>query len=350
MRVGEDASAPPNVARTWSTDDVAPESAVDYWRSVRRHVYADVSTEPHTGEFTGSISSACYGEYSVSTKRASGERVLRSGRLIGRSTDDPDYVFAVLPTRGTGFIEQAGNSARFGPGEMICYDSSLPFEMNYDGGFEQVVVHLPADQAFATSGVRRGAELLATPIALDGALSSVASFFLSLAHTQLDDPVGAAILAPQVTGLAGSLLAYASSTMGEQDLPLLLRREQVVEYMRRHLSDPDLDIQSIAVGCHVSRRSLYRIFEGSGQSVAGRLRLLRVEAAQKLLAAQGNVSIGSVARHVGFSSEAQFYRTFRSITGATPGEYRQLRSGAAVFGRDGRPIGSPSLDGRRAVG
>ena len=52
---------------------------------------------------------------------------------------------------------------------------------------------------------------------------------------------------------------------------------------------------------------LYRLFDGTGQTVAGRLRILRIEAAQKLLSNRPDIPIGSVSRQVGFSSEAQFY-------------------------------------------
>jgi transcriptional regulator GlxA family with amidase domain len=104
----------------------------------------------------------------------------------------------------------------------------------------------------------------------------------------------------------------------------------VLAYLRHHLSDPDLDADRIAVGCHVSRRSLYRLFEGTGQTVMSNLRALRIDAAQRLLTNQTDLPVESIARAVGFANDTNFYRTFRSATGATPGEYRQLaRRGAA---------------------
>lgn len=160
--------------------------------------------------------------------------------------------------------------------------------------------------------------------------SSVAAFFQHLAATQIADPVGAGLLAPHAASLASSLLAYAAKLCGAEDLPILLQRERVLAYMRRQLGDPDLDVDSIAVGCHVSRRTLHRLFEGTGQTAMSHLRTLRVDAAQRLLANQADLSIESIAREVGFANDTHFYRSFRSVTGATPGEYRQLaRQGAA---------------------
>ncbi len=329
--MADSATPSPRGGTQWSTEDVDRTAAVDYWRSIRRHVYVDVSTAPQHPGFTGEISSARYGAYAVSTKRASGEKVTRSRRLIGQGAEREDYLFAVLPIRGVGAVAQAGNTAVFGPGEMVFYDSSIPFDLDFDGAYEQVVIHLPADRAFATAGVQRGTGLLAKPIALDGALSSVSAFFLSLARAQVDDPAGASLLLPQVSGLAGSLLAYSTAKMGTEDLPVLLRRERVLAYMRKNLADPDLDVDRIAAACHLSRRSLYRLFDGTGQSVAGQLRLLRIEAAQKLLAHRADLAVGSIARDVGYASEAHFYRSFRSITGTTPGEYRQREREAALL-------------------
>ncbi|MET9327897.1 helix-turn-helix domain-containing protein [Tsukamurella sp. NPDC003166] len=313
----------------WSTDDVDRSAAVDYWRSIRRHVYVDVDTTPRHPEFVGEISSSRYGDYAVSTKRSNGETVTRSSRLIGQGSESDEYLFAVLPVSGSGAVVQAGNTAVFGPGEMVFYDSSIPFELDFDGAYEQVVIHVPAERAFATAGLRRGTDLLARAIPLDGALGSVSAFFLSLARAQVDDPAGASLLRPQVSGLASSLVAYSTAKMGSEDLPLLLRRERVVDFMRKNLADPDLDVDRIAAASHLSRRSLYRLFDGTGQTVVGQLRLLRIETAQKMLANRTDLAVGSIARDVGYASEAHFYRSFRSITGTTPGEYRNRESEAA---------------------
>jgi AraC family transcriptional activator of tynA and feaB len=57
----------------------------------------------------------------------------------------------------------------------------------------------------------------------------------------------------------------------------------VLGFLRVHLADSDLDADAIARGCYLSKRTLYRLFEGTDGSVRGRLRQLRVERAQLLL-------------------------------------------------------------------
>jgi AraC-like DNA-binding protein len=323
-----DAATTPETA-AWSTQAVDADVAVDYWRAARRKAYVDVSPIPHTPDFVGEINYASYGDFDLSVKRAGGEKVTRSRLLISRGVGE-EYLYALFQRHGTGIITQAGHSAEIRPGRVVIYDSGQPFTLDYEGPYEQVVVHLPADRAFADAGLRPSTDLLAVPIDVDGALSAVSAFFQSLADTQALDPVGAGFLAPHAVSLASSLLAYAARIRGPEDLPILLQRARALAYMRQHLSDPDLDVDRIAVGCHISRRTLHRLFEGTGQTVVSHLRTLRVDAAQRMLASQADLSIESVARDVGFVSDAHFYRSFRALTGVTPGEYRQLaRQGAA---------------------
>lgn len=322
-----DATTTPETA-AWSTRAVDADVAVDYWRAARRKAYIDVSPTPYSPDFVGEIDYASYGGFDLSVKRASGEKATRSRALISRGSDE-EYLYVLFQRHGTGIVTQAGHSAEIRPGRVVIYDSRQPFTLDYREPYEQVVVHLPAERAFADAGLRPSTDLFAVPIDVDGALSAVSAFFQSLADTQASDPVGAGFLAPHAAGLASSLLAYAARIRGPEDLPILLQRERVLAYLRRHLSDPDLDIDRIAVGCHLSRRALHRLFEGTGRTLMSHLRTLRVDAAQRMLANQADLSIESIAREVGFVSDAHFYRSFRSVTGVTPGEYRQLaRQGA----------------------
>lgn len=318
-----DATGTPGTT-TWCTQAVGTDVAIDYWRAARRQAYVDASLAPYDPNFRGEISYASYGDFALSVKRASGEKVDRTRTLIARGDDDGEYVYALFQYRGAGIITQAGNTAEITPGRAVIYDSAQPFSLDYKESYEQVIVHLPADRAFADAGLRRTTDLLAVPIVVDGALSAVSAFFRNLAATQAADSVGASLLAPHAMTLASSLLAYAARTRSTDDSPVLLQRQRALSYMRNHLGDPELDVDRIAVGCHVSRRTLHRVFDGTGQTVMSQLRMLRVDAAQRLLASQTHLSVESIAREVGFVSDTHFYRSFRSVAGVTPGEYRQL--------------------------
>ena len=80
-----DAATSPETA-TWSTHAVDADAAVDYWRSVRRQAYVDVAPSPYDRSFSGEISYADYGDFALSVKRASGEKVRLIGKFHGAIT------------------------------------------------------------------------------------------------------------------------------------------------------------------------------------------------------------------------------------------------------------------------
>ena len=42
-------------------------------------------------------------------------------------------------------VAQDGREARLEPGDFACYDSTRPYTLNFDAGFEQLVLHMPRE-------------------------------------------------------------------------------------------------------------------------------------------------------------------------------------------------------------
>ncbi|WAJ43698.1 helix-turn-helix domain-containing protein [Mycobacterium sp. Aquia_216] len=307
----------------WSTAAVRQDEAVDYWREVVCDIYVRLSTTPHSKQtFSGEVIHGRYPDFDLSVIRASGERVSRSRSLIARSREDEEYLYGTFQAVGRGVLEQAGHTAVLTPGSMVFYETSQPFSLTFDGPWEQVIVHLPVEQAYAMAGLRRSDELLAVALDSEGAAGAANAFFGSLAARQTTDPHGAALLARHATGLITSLLGLAAMRHTPTDLPDFVRREQVMSFLRTHMGDPRLDVDAIAHGCLLSRRTVYRLFEGSEHSVMGRLRQLRVETAMLMLRNQPDRPVSAVGQACGFATDAQFYRAFRQLTAMTPATYR----------------------------
>lgn len=89
--------------------------------------------------------------------------------------------------------------------------------------------------------------------------------------------------------------------------------------MRRDLSDPEWTVDQLAMRCHMSLRTLYRIFPDKG--VASVMRRLRVDQAKHLLRNGSRLPLAALANRCGFASESGFIRAFRATTGMTPVEY-----------------------------
>ncbi|GAA1482535.1 transcriptional regulator FeaR [Gordonia sinesedis] len=290
---------------------------------MRRTAYVDVESDPTVDDFYGDVRLGKYTNFSLSTKRAAGEQVRRDRRRIAQGREDDEYLFVTFQTRGTCIVEQAGHTAVVPPDSLVIYDSALPFEIHADGPYEQVRLEVPAAPAFALAGIERTTDILATTISCSGVMSAVAAFFTRLADIQDSDPVAAARLEPHATSLATSLLSLVTPVRSAGEVPNDLRREQVLAYMRAHLDDPDLDADQIATAMRLSRRSLYRLFEGTDRTLMGHLRSARIDAAANLLRKYPSRPVSLIARHAGFTDPRSFYRTFRDLTDTTPSEYRE---------------------------
>ena len=108
-------------------------------------------------------------------------------------------------------------------------------------------------------------------------------------------------------------------------LPVLV--QGAVRFMQRHHAEA-LSLGDIAadLGCHPDylSRMLNRHLPGG---LSGHLARIRIEHARKLIAT-GRLSFGEIGNRVGFSDQSYFAKTFRTLTGMTPGEYRARHSSA----------------------
>jgi AraC-like DNA-binding protein len=98
--------------------------------------------------------------------------------------------------------------------------------------------------------------------------------------------------------------------------------ETVKAYIGDHLQDPGLNASAIAAALHVSKRTLYRLFAGNGESLAAYIRRERLRRAKRQLDG-GAVSIREVALRWGFLNGGHFAKLFREEFGATPSDGRR---------------------------
>jgi len=82
----------------------------------------------------------------------------------------------------------------------------------------------------------------------------------------------------------------------------------------------------LADEAHISTTYLHRLFRSQlGMTPGTYIAKIRAEES-KLLLRSGTLSMGEIAKKLGFSSQQHFSRQFRTVTGMTPSEYvRSLR-------------------------
>ena len=93
-------------------------------------------------------------------------------------------------------------------------------------------------------------------------------------------------------------------------------------WLSDHLTD-DLRVDALADRAHMSPRSFARKFhDETGTTPAAYVEQLRVEAARRLLETT-DLTVATIARHVGLHHPETLHRAFRRRLGTTPDSYRQ---------------------------
>ncbi|SCX44201.1 AraC-type DNA-binding protein [Klenkia marina] len=302
------------------TCGAAGPEAFEHWRALISDTFVPLTAVPTTDRpFRGELRVVTHPAVQLTEVRSHGQHVRRTRQLIAGSSED--YLLSSIQLGGRGRVEQDGRTAVLTPGAMTFYDSTRPYTLHFDDAFEQLVVQLPRRPLLAAAGVPDdGVHLTAVALEAGGPGSVLAGFFSSLALVHDRDPAGALQLSAHAPALLASALRLAAGQgAGPDDAGLA--RERVLAHLRRHAGDPHLDADAVATACHLSRRALFRLFEGR-ESLASALRRTRVERAAELLVAQPRRPVASVGTACGFAGEAQFHRAFRQVTGMTPAEHR----------------------------
>jgi AraC family transcriptional activator of tynA and feaB len=139
-----------------------------------------------------------------------------------------------------------------------------------------------------------------------------------------------------VLRIAGSLVnLLAVSMITTRPLPLSeigdvsRNRERIRSFVRRNLSDPDLNCAAIAEQIGLSVRQVHAIFSGSGTTLTRWVwdqRLMRI-AAKLENPAFARTPVSSLAFACGFNDAAHFSRLFKTRYGLPPSSYRERHLG-----------------------
>lgn len=99
--------------------------------------------------------------------------------------------------------------------------------------------------------------------------------------------------------------------------------ERIVQYIREHSQDCNLDLTSLADHFHITAIYISKaVRKISGFSFIDYLNRLRIDQAKKLLTTTSR-SIRDIASDVGYDSDKNFIRVFKKYESITPGQYRK---------------------------
>lgn len=220
--------------------------------------------------------------------------------------------------------------ARF-PGCMITV-RPVADENDYAGNRTGLVVVTVAVHRLSI-GFAELRPLMFQPVPMERALdtlfgSAITQLLTTSMQVGLLDDHG---VARYLTGLVELMLRSVLRRQLDRADTAAARYRAAIEYVNRHLADPELTAERVADALFISRRRLYQLFD-DGEGISGRIRRLRIERVKELLAdpTRAHYGIGELSRQCGFVNSQHFSRTFRKIVGQTPREFREHSLHATV--------------------
>jgi AraC-like DNA-binding protein len=324
-----------------STSRVEPHRRLAYWTDMVCDTYVQLDCDAAAGASTieGDITADTLATLQLSRVTATPQIVRRTAAKIARASED--YFLVSIQTQGQGVIVQDDRSALLMPGDFALYDSTRPYELHFDGPFQQYVLRLPG--ATLRTALRDTQRLTASTVSgqrgaghlMIGMIRTLAADIGTLA------PASAAAVAESVTQiLIAGLSALPAASQAPVSQLRAYHREQIKACARERLRDADLSVASIAAHLRVSANTLHRAWAGEACSIAEWIWAQRLDGARSDLCdpAFAARSISAIAYSWGFNDAAHFSRAFRARFGCSARELRarhpagNARTGAASAG------------------
>jgi AraC-like DNA-binding protein len=318
-------NTPMSKTLTLSTDALPVKDRLGQWSEWISQQFGGLESDIYGDTvLDGQMHTSRAGQVILTKLESSRHRVIRTPQMA-RSSEVP-YLKIVAPWQGQASVKQMQREAKADVGGWVIYDTTTAYEVANPSRVEHLIVMLPKDQA-AQRGLRLDG-LMARRLGAGGisrvALEAMRNTYLELPYMSEIAAQGAGEMIIDLVKL--SLLELAGQETAQTQLEAL--RDRIRHHVLKHLRDPDLTVDGIARALHCSRRHLYNAFEGQGESVAGYIQRMRLEACIKDLQMSTTKAraITDIAVSWGFGNPSHFSRVFKEHTGASPSDFRNQKS------------------------
>lgn len=242
---------------------------------------------------------------------------------------------------GSGRIRQRGKDAAVAAGEAVLVDMDEPYVYDCLTDFRQIVVNVPTEALMTKLKLLGGRDDFQTRPFAYGGLAAPPLAFMRETARQLHLG-GPAPLLPLRSPFLDALTAVALVAGGPSSEEFSVLKLRVIEFLADNHSRPRLNSEVIASAMGVSRRTLFRAFDGDELGLQGHLLRLRLNTSRKLLESKSHsYTVDAVARLSGFSSASNFSARFMEAFGLTPAAYRvKIMAGSSKLALSDRRYGT----------
>jgi AraC-like DNA-binding protein len=221
---------------------------------------------------------------------------------------------------GSAELHTAAGTVSMDSGDMVVFDTERPYTIASSGTGD--IVNFSWLKSSSPAPPEGSGQLLGRPLGRSGpsAVASVTTARIVAAGgmQQLATASGRNLLAALRELVVGALADEVAPSR------TTLRWTEVAAYADDHIGDPALGARRIATAAHCSVRTVHAAFQARGTTPGAWILERRLTLARRLLADPDwrDHRIADIARLCGFTDPAYFSRTFRTLHGVSPREFR----------------------------
>jgi AraC-like DNA-binding protein len=262
----------------------------------------------------------------IVAQRGSPQRAIRARTEIRRTSR---HCFNLVLVLGGSWQVTHRTRTRFGPGDLIFYDSRYPLDCNLLRNWSDV--NLQLSEQFVRKWLPYADCLGGRRISRDSQWGRVLASYVAQLSPEfvVQAPLPQSVLIDQL----GALLALTATELsGHQAIPTPAERsvrDQVYDHIKQRCSDSFLRAGDVASSLDISKRTLHRALAAAGETFGAMLIQARVELAIRMLQSPlfDRVTMAEIGRRAGFSDASHFSKVLRRQTGQTPVQMRRARHG-----------------------
>ncbi len=305
-----------------STDRIHPAERQAFWTEAISRSFAPIDTRPlGSAVISGHFEFVEVGTTKLVRFDSSPQCYRRDARLVSRSGSD-EFMFD-FQQRGQSAMVQGRNEATIAPGHGMLYDARRPFEDRLFGpGQRSEVLIATVPAAALLRALPQAEQLCAKPVPLSGPVGRAIAACIRAAIDAADGQD-----APDEADIVAYLATLLRMAAGDRHE---LARSNLFGLLDAHLKSGIAAIrpaEAIAAEFGISERTFHRVFADRDTTFERHVLHLRLALFRRLLSAQRQTSIATLAAQCGFADAAHATRSFRVAFGTTPRDFRSSGAG-----------------------
>lgn len=264
-------------------------------------------------DFDGALQVNGIGPLDITTLSSPLHHWVRSEQHL--RSDPAEDIWLGFTLDGHGEIEQHTRKASLSAGSLFLYDATQPFRFSL-GGTENHLIRIPRP-------------LLAQRLPRIGDFTALVLDETRPGVTPLRQMIGQAASSVALLQDEGISRRYSNTIIDLLVLSLELQDlktthqeldlyGRIMNYIQRHLTEPELSIETIAVAHHVSTRTVTRAFARHQKSPVAEIWKERLNASRAAIECGQVRSVSQAALEFGFSDFSHFSHAFRKAFGVAP--------------------------------